>query len=148
MGCVLTVRAFREADFAAVAAVYADARSYELRNTGCDAQLIPLDEDEALLAAFRESDVLVYDAGGVQGFAATCEGQLRALFVLGPARGRGVGSALLAEVLKAHPGELSLYVGKSNLAATALYRRHGFIASADAIRPYRGYPLAYTLMRR
>ena len=148
MGHAVTVRKYRETDFAAVAAVYADAKLYELRSAGCDAPLVPLNEETALLAAFQESDVLVYDADGVSGFAATCGGQLRALFVHGTARGRGIGSALPAEVLKANPGELSLHVAESNEPAMQLYRRHGFVATSNSIRHYHDWPLVYTLMCR
>lgn len=57
------------------------------------------------------------------------------------ARGRGVGDALVAAVVARADGTVSLTVKKANLAAAALYRRHGFVddgpASADERRMVR-----------
>ncbi len=89
----MAVRPYRETDFAALAAVYANAKPVELAHEGRAFAVLPLEQDQAILAAFRESDVLVYDDGALLGFAASVPGQLRAMFVHADARGRGVGGA-------------------------------------------------------
>lgn len=64
----------------------------------------------------------------IVGFAAL-DGTVLDHFYLSPdARGRGIGSALLAAVKEASPEELSLHVFQRNLAARAFYERHGFVA--------------------
>ncbi|WP_164662698.1 GNAT family N-acetyltransferase, partial [Pseudomonas viridiflava] len=88
--------------------------------------VIPLQDDAVILAAFRESDVIVCEDGGVMGFAAMFDGQLRALFVHSAARGRGVGHALLNAALAREPRGLSLHVAESNLNARQFYERSGF----------------------
>ena len=46
--------------------------------------------------------------------------------VISAARGRGIGSALLADLLERHP-TMSLSVDDDNVGARRLYERHGFV---------------------
>lgn len=99
----MAVRSFIEADFQAVCRIYIHAKRDELEFEGGFFEITPLDQDAFILAAFKESDVLVFENDGIIGFSATFDGQLRALFVDRNARGRGVGSALLNAVLADAP---------------------------------------------
>jgi len=142
----ICVRQFDEADFADVCRIYVGAKRDELAYEGQAVDIIPLEEDAVILAAFRESDVIVYDDGGVVGFAAMFDGQLRALFVYSEARGRGVGHALLNAALAREPGGLLLHVAESNLNARQFYERSGFGVVGRSNRHYNGIDVTYLKM--
>lgn len=142
----LRVRQFSEADLADVCRIYVDAKRDELAYEGKAIDIIALEEDAVIMAAFRESDVIVYDDGAVVGFAAMFDGQLRALFVHSAARGRGVGHALLNAALAREPGGLSLHVAESNLNARQFYERSGFTVTGHANRHYNGMDVSYVKM--
>lgn len=142
----MPIRSFKEADLADVCRIYVDAKRDELAWEGKAIEIIPLERDAVILAAFRESDVLVYDDGAVVGFAALFDGQLRALFVHGDGRGRGVGQALLEAALARVPGGLSLHVAESNLNARHFYERRGFTVTGQANRQYNGIDISYVKM--
>lgn len=110
--------------------------------------LVALDQDPVILAAFRESDVIVYDEGGVAGFAATFDGTLRALFVHSRARGRGVGASLLQAVLAAATVPLKLNVAKANESAQRFYIAHGFRPTGEVQRNYNGVAITYLQMSK
>ena len=144
----MTVRAYRRTDFPSIVAVYADSKLDELQFEGKHFELTPLDKDPAILAAFEESDVLVYDEGSVLGFAATFSGQLRALFVHSKTRGRGVGGALLGRVIADIKGPISLNVAASNSRARAFYEASGFVQTGLTSRRYSGIDVVYAQMTR
>ena len=143
----MTVRAYTREDFAAVCRIYLDAKRAELQFEPGHFEFTPLEQDSAILAAFNESTVLVYDDGGVQGFSATSDGQLRALFVQGDARGKGVGHALLNAVIAKTPGDITLNVARSNEGAIRFYERNGFTRVAETTRQYSGIDVCYAQMR-
>lgn len=142
----MPIRSFKEADLADVCRIYVDAKRDELAYEGKVIDVIPLEEDAVILAAFRESDVIVWDDGGVVGFAAMFDGQLRALFVHSEARGRGVGHALLDAALARAPEGLCLHVAQSNLNARQFYERSGFTVTGMAKRHYNGIDISYVKM--
>ena len=72
-----------------------------------------------------EGILRVADDGGVAGFIARRGPEVLALYVAPGARGRGIGSRLLAEAQGCAPA-LSLRVAQANLRARAFYERHGF----------------------
>ncbi|HWW71919.1 MAG TPA: GNAT family N-acetyltransferase [Duganella sp.] len=135
-----------ESDFAAVCRIYVDAKRDELACEDQRIEVIPLREDARILAAFRESDVIVHDDDGVVGFAAIFDGQLRALFVHSSSRGKGVGRALLSAALARSPAGLSLHVAESNLNARQFYERSGFVLEGRSERHYNGCDISYVKM--
>ena len=140
------VRQFNQADLADICRIYVDAKREELAYEGKVINVIPLQDDAVILAAFRESDVIVCEDGGVMGFAAMFDGQLRALFVHSAARGRGVGHALLNAALAREPRGLSLHVAESNMNARQFYERSGFTVTGQANRQYNGTDISYVRM--
>ena len=139
----MAIRSFQESDFPAVCRVYLDAKRDELSSEPDSLVVLPLEEDAPTLEAFRESEVIVHDSGEVLGFAATFDGQLRALFVRSDAQGRGIGGALLDAVLAGRAEGLALYVAKSNPGARRFYERKGFAVTGEAVRQYRGIDIVY-----
>jgi len=142
----MTVRPYTEQDFPAVCRIYADAKRDELRFESHAVDVTPLDQDDLILAAFHESTVLVFEDGKVQGFAASHQGQLRALFVDREARGKGTGQALLDAVLASETGVVSLNVARSNVNAVRFYMRNGFVVVGEALRRYAGLEVMYINM--
>lgn len=143
----MTIRHYTTKDFPAICSIYADAKRDELQFEGHSFDVTPLARDDAILAAFNESVVTVFDDGvEVLGFAAAFEGQLRALFVGRNARGRGVGQALLDAVLANETGGVSLNVAKSNVDAIRFYRRNGFVVVDEALKRYAGFEVTYVGM--
>ena len=92
-------------------------------------RLHSLAEDRGFVAGLLAShEVLVARANGVVGFLARQGGEIDALYVAGAARGRGVGSALLAAALAAEP-DLSLWTFQANAGALRFYAARGFVES-------------------
>lgn len=144
----MTVRHYEQTDFPAVCRVYIDAKRDELKSELGIFDFTPLDKDAVILAAFEESDVIVYENERVVGFAASFDGQLRALFVHSEARGKGVGQALLSTVLASASEGVLLHVAKSNSGAIRFYEKNGFSVVEEAIRKYSGIDVVYAKMRR
>jgi putative acetyltransferase len=144
----MTIRDYREADFSGVEEVYANSKLDELKSEPRGFRLIPLSAAPAVLAAFNESEVIVYEEGRILGFAASYHGQLRALFVHVDARGRGVGRALLNAVIAKEVGPISLNVAKSNALARIFYEGYGFVVAGENTRQYDGVDVVYSEMIR
>ena len=142
----MTVRGFNELDFPAVCSIYIKAKHDELQFESRNFEITPLEEDAVILAAFKESVVLVFEEEEVLGFAALYGNQLRAMFVRRDARGKGVGQALLDA---AHSGnkELVLNVAKSNVRAQRFYARNGFVVTGEASRIYHDTTITYVQMK-
>lgn len=143
----MTVRAFKAADFPSVCRIYLEAKREELKFEPHPLEVTPLEQDGGILAAFNESDVIVFDDGEVRGFAATFAGQLRALFVDGANRGKGIGQALLNSVTAGRKEGVSLNVAKSNVAAQGFYARNGFSITGETVRHYSGAEITYLKMQ-
>jgi putative acetyltransferase len=142
----MTVREYTESDFPAVCSIYLDAKRDELQFEIGEFHIVPLNHDAALLAAFRESAVVVFEEKEVLGFAALYGNQLRAMFVRRDARGKGVGQALLDAALSQNT-ELLLNVAKSNGGARRFYARNGFVPIGEDARMYRNTAVTYIQMR-
>jgi ribosomal protein S18 acetylase RimI-like enzyme len=143
-----SVREYADQDFASVCRIYLEAKPDELQFEAGPFDYTPLEQDHMLLMAFKESDVVVYDAQGVQGFAAVFDGQLRALFVQRGARGQGVGQALLSAVFEKNLGVITLSVARSNRDAIRFYEKNGFTVTGEINRQYSGIEVPYVQMSR
>lgn len=142
----MTVRSFNELDFPAVCSIYIQAKHDELQFENLSFEITPLEDDAVILAAFKESVVLVLEEDEILGFAALYENQLRAMFVRRDARGKGVGQALL-EAARSVNKELVLNVAKSNAGAQRSYARNGFVVTGETSRMYHERPITYVQMK-
>jgi putative acetyltransferase len=142
----MAVRDFTELDFAAIRSIYAEAKRDELQYEKGEFEIVPLDEDVVILAAFKESVVLVFEEDEILGFAALYGDQLRAMFVRRDVRGQGVGQALL-NAARSGNRELVLNVAKSNLGARKFYARNGFMVTGEVARIYSDRVIAYLQMK-
>ena len=142
----MTVRGFNELDFSAVCSIYIEAKHDELQFENRNFEITPLEEDAVILAAFKESVVLVFEEEEILGFAALYDNQLRAMFVRRNARGKGVGQALLAAACSGNK-ELVLNVAKSNVGAQKFYARSGFVITGETSRMYHGTTITYVQMK-
>jgi putative acetyltransferase len=68
----MTVRPYTAKDFPAVCRIYADAKPDELRFESHPFEVLPLEQDDVILAAFHQSAVRVFDDGNVLGFQWVC----------------------------------------------------------------------------
>ena len=144
----LRIRRAGPQDRAAIVAIYARAKLDELAGEPVVPVLLPLPEDPDRLAAFEASTVFVAVEDEVLGFGACTPGRIGMLFVDPPARGRGVGAALLARMLADLPGEVELDVVASNTVAIALYRRAGFERGGHYRASYNGVDVGVLTLRR
>ncbi len=134
----MNIRPFRDNDFPEVLDIYANSKLDELRFEIEGFDLIPLEEDEARLAGLKESDIYVYEEGGVMGYGALCGSEIRALFVCPSVRGKGIGKSLLDFMLLNETGAVSLFVAKTNVPAKRLYNSFGFEITDEFETEYNG----------
>ena len=85
-----------------------------------------------------ESEIYVYDNGGVLGYGAIFESEIRALFVCPSARGKGIGKGMLEFLLSEIKGKANLFVAKTNVPAIELYKAYGFEVSKEFLTEYNG----------
>jgi len=142
----MAVREFTESDFPAVCSIYLEAKHDELQFESSVFYIVPLSEDAVILAAFKESAVLVFEEKEVLGFAALYGNQLRAMFVRRDVRGKGVGQALL-DAAHSKSAELVLNVAKSNVAARRFYASNGFLVAGEIDRMYGETAVTYIQMK-
>lgn len=142
----MAVRDFTELDFPAVCRIYVAAKRDELQLESTELEIVPLDQDPVILAAFKESSVLIFEEKEVLGFAALHGEQLRAMFVRRDARGTGVGQALL-DAARSRNRELVLNVAKSNIGARRFYARNGFVVTGESTRMYCDTAITYIQMK-
>ncbi|MFC3853983.1 GNAT family N-acetyltransferase [Salinispirillum marinum] len=144
----MKIRAFQDGDMEAITEIYALSKLDELRYESGTFELLTLAQDEPRLQALMASKIFVYDDGGVLGYGAVFEHEIRALFVHPQARGKGVGKSLL-EHLISHAGTPAvLYVAKSNAPAKAMYQKYGFAVTKEFETLYNGKPVLANEMVR
>lgn len=139
----MRVRPYKEADWEAVREIYDLSKPDEMRG-GVDASaIIPLQQDPAALALFRDSVILVAEDGErVIGFGGYKQNYISWLFVHPACRRQGVGRALLNEIMGRLKGSATLNVGPWNLAARRLYQGVGFVTVREFVGTFNGRDVA------
>lgn len=122
----MNIRKFVESDFSSVIRIYAESKLDELVHEDTQFELVSLDKDVIRLEKLRESDIYVYDDGGVVGYGAIYKSEIRSLFISPTRRREGIGKALLEYLLFRAKSPVTLYVAKSNTKAKDLYAKYGF----------------------
>jgi putative acetyltransferase len=146
----MNIRLINDDDFPVIFDIYAQSKLDELRFETRHFELLPLEYDEVRLAELKESDIYIYEDEdeNVVGYGALCGLEIRALFVLPSARGRGVGRNLLEFLLRKAVGGVILYVAKTNTPAKQLYQHYGFKVISEFETQYNGMPVFANKMVR
>ena len=136
----MTIRPYEASDWDAVRDIYDLAKPDEMRG-GVDFQtIVPLSEDPARLAGFRDSTILVAeDAKRVVGFAGHSGNYISWLFVHPAHRRHGVARTLLKEIMGHLRGLITLNVGRWNQGARKLYGDLGFVVVREFIGTFNGH---------
>jgi ribosomal protein S18 acetylase RimI-like enzyme len=137
----LTIRAYREDDFAAVCAVHDRARPDELRGS-CDPRaFVPLAEEQQDLASFQRSNKYVACQGDqIVAFVGVDGEYISWLYVDPDFYGRGIGRRLLRlGVELAGPGAWTIAL-VGNTRALSLYQSEGFTIGKTFEGDNAGYP--------
>ncbi|MFY0665515.1 MAG: GNAT family N-acetyltransferase [Natronospirillum sp.] len=144
----MTIRAFQDRDMDAITEIYALSKLDELRYETGEFELLPLMQDEVRLRELMESEIFVYDDGGVLGYGAVFENEIRSLFVHPQSRGKGIGKSLLEHLISQVGKPATLYVAKSNAPAKAMYQKYGFAVTKEFEAFYNGKPVLANQMVR
>lgn len=137
----MNIRKFKDSDYPAIFKIYALSKLDELRFEENQFELLPLEKDQKRFSELNESDIYVYDDRGVIGYGALFGSEIRSLFVIPGARGRGIGKSLLEFLLSKISGEASLYVAQSNYPVKKLYGDYGFKVVDEFETNYNGTPV-------
>ena len=128
----MKIRPYTPADWDAVREIYDLSKPDEMRGGVDIGAVVPLQQDAAGLALFRESVIVVaYDGERVIGFAGHKDNYISWLFVHPACRRRGAARALLTEILRRLQGPVTLHVGPWNHAARRLYEELGFVTDGE-----------------
>jgi ribosomal protein S18 acetylase RimI-like enzyme len=144
----MNIRPYADSDWDAIRNIYDLSKPDEMRGSVDIAAVIPLDQDAAALALFRDSVILVADdAEQVTGFSGYKGNDISWLFVHPAHVVRRSRSALLKEILGRLQGLITLNVGTSNQAARKLYSRLGFIIAREFTGKLNGHDVGALTLR-
>ena len=111
----MAIRLFQHNDFDEVAEIYTQSKLDELSFEKHRFELLPLAQDDKRLRELMESEIFVYDEGGILGYGAVFEKEIRALFVHPSSSGKGIGTSLLEFLISYVETPVMLYVAKITL---------------------------------
>lgn len=131
------IRRFRKADLEAVMRIWLDA------NTQAHNFIHPdywREHFEAVKEMIPRAEVYVSeDSGRINGFVGITQNYIAGIFVDQPARGQGIGTALLNFAKKSRKRlELSVYL--KNTPAVRFYEGHGFCVESERVDQQTGEP--------
>ena len=144
----MNIRPFTENDYSAVVEIYHKSKLDELRFEEKAFELLHLEKDEKRYTEFKESEIFVCEDGGIVGYGALFESEIRALYVHPSMRGIGIGKRLLEFLLSKIKGPANLYVAKTNAPAKCLYSNYGFMVVDEFETNYNGVPVFANKMMR
>lgn len=144
----MKIRKYQDRDFKIIAEIYSLSKLDELRFEVEQFELLPLKLDKRRYRETMESRIFVYDDGGVLGYGAVFENEIRALFVRPGDRGKGVGKSLLTYLLSQADTPITLYIAASNIPAKSLYQKFGFSVTRAFEAEYNGKPVLANEMVR
>ena len=122
----MSIRSYRDSDLLAVLDIYKNSKLDELQFEGERFELVPLNEDPVRFSKFRESDIYVFEKGGIVAYCALHNSNIEAIYVNPKFRRMGIARTLLEFLLGKVKGNVSLNVAKNNQPAKELYIEYGF----------------------
>jgi len=134
----VTLRPAQESDMPAIAGILRGW--YE--ETPYVPRLHTAEEDRGFVTGLIQThDVMVHEDDAVDGFIARQGSEIGHLYLAPAARGKGIGSALLA-LMQAATDHLTLWCFQQNTGARRFYERHGFTAAemTDGSQNEEGIP--------
>jgi putative acetyltransferase len=143
---MMAIRRFELSDLTSIIDIYNKSKLDELANESAQFELLPLKQDAKRFNALMASDIFVYDLGRIVAYGAVLENEVRALFVGPEARGQGIATQLLTEMLKGMDGPVSLCVVESNISAKSLYEKFGFVVTDKFKTEYNGMQVVVNTM--
>lgn len=133
------IRPYQDSDWPMVCAVYDQSKPRELASAGVEASFTPLADDPPRIADFHHSDVHVFEENGrILGFAGRRGDYISWLYVAPNHFRRGIGRALLRELMSRIAGQPWLWSMKGNYAAISLYESEGFRIVEERTTQNRG----------
>lgn len=121
------IRPYVEEDWPQICAIWNRAKRDEFRGEIDLSQLIPLEDDQKMIALFDACRVIVAEQDGRPvGFAGMLGVLIAWLFVDPDYYRQGIGSGLLSEAIKVTGPGARLTVASINQPAISLYRKFGF----------------------
>ena len=144
----MTLRPYRQDDWAAVRDIYDLSKPDELRGV-IDPTAIPsLEDHPAMKQLFRESQIVVAeDDGIIVGFAGNRGSFITWLFVHPSFRRRGIATALVKDMVGKLNQPVTLNVALTNGPAISLYQRMGFKVEREFLGDFNGRPCKVVRLR-
>ena len=129
--------------------IYDLSKPDEMRGSVDPSVILPLERDEARLADFHATQMLVVGIDGeVVGFAGYRGNYISWLFVHPRYRRRGVATALASAILDKLNGEVELNLAATNDAARGLYTALAFRVKREFEGEFEGVPVRVVRMAR
>lgn len=144
------IRHYEQADWSEVCRVFDLSKPQELASGGLAASFVPLAQDRTRIAQFSKSTIRVWEEKEtLRGFAGFEGAYIGWLFVEPSAFQKGIGRALLRDLVGRIEGEPWLWALKTNRAAIGLYESEGFEIAEERPSQNGGLPcVAVKLIRR
>jgi ribosomal protein S18 acetylase RimI-like enzyme len=135
----MRIRRYEIADWNAVYSIYDLAKPDELKGELQLPLIPPLNNDTKMKALFHESEIFVAERDNqVVGFAGTRGNYISWLFVHPHHRRARVAENLIQEAIRELHGTIELNVAESNVAASCLYERLGFVVQREFFGSFNG----------
>jgi len=133
------VRTYRTDDWEGACEIYNLGKPDELRGLVDPGAILPLEADREMKLLFDASRIVVMEAADrIIGFAGSRGSHITWLFVHPHFRRRGVGTALVHDLLGRLAPPVTLNVAVDNAPARALYERAGFKIEQEFIGEFQG----------
>ncbi len=134
----LSIRKYHPQDFERICEIFSLSKKIEMSFSGIDIEIISLEKDENLKTDFEKSQIIIAEFGNeILGFAGYNNDFISFMFVHPDYFGKGIGKALIKEVL-INCQHAHLAVLKENVPAITLYKSFGFEIEKEFEGVYRG----------
>jgi len=144
----MTIRPYLDADWDAVCEIHDLSKPDELRGSVDLSAIRPLRLDPAMVMLFAESvNVVAEDQGRVVAYGGYQGNYISSLFVHPGHRRKGIGRALVHDMLGRLTGAVTLNVATNNAAARQLYASMGFVVEKEFTGQFHGQDIRIMTLR-